>query len=359
MNVPASAPGGFRRVVRHFAPSWFAAVMGTGVVSITSFHYGETYPLLRSVGTWLHGLNLVLFVLLFVPWTLRWLMERQAAVAALRHPIMGQFYATFGIALLVLAGECLLYGHPLALSATLWGLGVIFSVLFSFAAFWLQFHGQQMELEHVTPGMFIPPVGLVVVPLAGQALLPQVPAGWRELILVANVASLGAGSFLWLGLMALTVHRFVLAKRLPGMLLPTIWINLGPIGVVSLDLIALAQGLPLPGARETLPVLALMLWGFGLWWFAMALLITLAYWRRGELPFSLAWWAFTFPLGAYAAASHRLGSLFGLESVWAIGFAAYLVLLVLWTAAFLGSLRGVVSGKLFLDPPAPSPSAAP
>lgn len=356
MNVPAPAPSGFRRVVRNFAPSWFAAVMGTGVVSITSFHYGETYPLLRTFGIWVHGLNLVLFALLVVPWTLRWFMERHAALAALRHPVMGPFYATFAIALMVLAGECLLYGHSLPLAATLWGLGVISGLLFSFVAFWLQFHGEQTNLDHVTPGMFIPPVGLVVVPLAGTVLLPQAPEGWRELMLVTNVASLGAGGFLWLGLLALTVHRFILGKRMPGMLLPTVWINLGPIGVMSLGAIGLAQVLPLSGVRETFPVLAFLLWGFGLWWFVMALVITLAYWWRGELPFSLTWWGFTFPLGAYAAASHRLGTLFGLNSIWVIGFAAYVVLLILWTVAFLGSLRGVFNGKLFADPPPPSPS---
>lgn len=356
MNVSASAPGGFRRVVRNFAPSWFAAVMGTGVVSMTSFHYGDTYPVLRSFGGWVHGLNLLMFVLMLVPWTLRWLLAREAALAALRHPVMGQFYATFGIALMVLAGACLLYGQPYALAVSLWSVGVAASLIFSFTSFWLQFQGEQTALEHVTPGMFIPPVGLVVVPLAGQALLPQAPEGWRELMLVTNVASLGAGSFLWLGLLALTVHRFILGKRMPGMLLPTVWINLGPIGVISLGLVGLAQVLPLSGVRETLPVLALLLWGFGLWWFVMALFITLAYWRRGELPFSLTWWAFTFPLGAYAAASHRLGTLFGLDSVWGIGFAAFVLLLGLWAAALLGSLRGVLSGKLFADPPpAPGP----
>jgi tellurite resistance protein TehA-like permease len=82
----------------------------------------------------------------------------------------------------------------------------------------------------------------------------------------------------------------------------------------------------------------------------MALLLTLAYKRRGELPFSLTWWAFTFPLGAFTAASYRLSTVFHLDSLWGLGLATYGLLLFLWSAALINSVMGVVSGKLFMPP---------
>jgi C4-dicarboxylate transporter/malic acid transport protein len=344
---------GFRRIVRNFAPAWFTAVMGTGGLAIASFHFAEVYPVLRTVGSGLHLFNLILCAVLLLPWTLRWLLYPAAALGTLRHPVMGQFYATLPIGLLLLSAGVLLYGQPTPLAATLWTLGALATIFFSFVAFWVQFHGEHITLDHVTPGLFMPPVGLVVIPLAGQLLLGQMQAG-REWVLVLSVGALGAGLFLWLSLLALTVHRFLLGRPLPGALLPTVWINLAPIGVISADLVGLAQVLPLSGLRETFPVLALLLWGFGVWWFVMALALTLRYWRRGELPFALTWWAFTFPLAAFAAASHRLSTLFGLDTVWAVGFAAYVLLVLFWLAAFIGSVRGVVSGRLFTDPAPPA-----
>ena len=40
-----------------------------------------------------------------------------------------------------------------------------------------------------------------------------------------------------------------------------------------------------------------ILWGYGAWWLALAMLKTLRYLREG-LPFNLGWWGFTFPLGS-------------------------------------------------------------
>ncbi|MEF9672796.1 C4-dicarboxylate ABC transporter, partial [Pseudomonas sp. PCH446] len=54
-------------------------------------------------------------------------------------------------------------------------------------------------------------------------------------------------------------------------------------------------------------IAGIILWGLGLWWMLMAVLITLRYLRRG-IPFNLGWWGFTFPLGVYALATLKLGS---------------------------------------------------
>ncbi|MBU2736938.1 C4-dicarboxylate ABC transporter, partial [Acidithiobacillus caldus ATCC 51756] len=38
-------------------------------------------------------------------------------------------------------------------------------------------------------------------------------------------------------------------------------------------------------------LVALVLWGFGLWWMVMAVAFTLRYLREG-LPFNMGWWGF-------------------------------------------------------------------
>lgn len=55
------------------------------------------------------------------------------------------------------------------------------------------------------------------------------------------------------------------------------------------------------------PAFGLVLWGFGLWWLALATAITLRYFHAG-VPFNLGWWGYIFPLGVYTVATFRLGT---------------------------------------------------
>jgi tellurite resistance protein TehA-like permease len=89
---------------------------------------------------------------------------------------------------------------------------------------------------------------------------------------------------------------------------------------------------------------AALLWGFGLWWLGAAILLLAGYLRVGKLPYSVGSWAFTFPLGAYAAAT------LALARAWQSGiledFAAVLFVLlsVFWVVVSAGTLRAIRSG---------------
>ena len=337
----------FSTVVQHFAPGWFAAVMGTGALAITSFHFGREVPLLGAWGWFLHYANFLLFAVLAVPWLGRWLFRREAALATLRHPVQAFFYPTFSIALLILAAQSVVFHGPSNGALVLWWAGALLTYGFSFLVLFHVFRGEHIALDHVTPGMYIPPVGLVVIPMAGGPLLPIQPEALRELATVVNVLGLGAGMGMYVSFLALTLFRFVLHKPVQGMLTPTVWIQLAPIGVIVVSLLNLVEQMPGGLSREPFVVFALLLWGFGVWWSLMCLFLTAAARRAGQLPFALSWWAFTFPLGAFVAASLRLSSLTQWSSIWSIGFAAYLLLNLFWVVTLVHTLRGVRSGKLF------------
>jgi tellurite resistance protein TehA-like permease len=49
---------------------------------------------------------------------------------------------------------------------------------------------------------------------------------------------------------------------------------------------------------------ALILWAFGLPWLFFAFASVL---KSGRFPFNMGWWAFTFPVGAYAMGTCQLG----------------------------------------------------
>jgi C4-dicarboxylate transporter/malic acid transport protein len=353
MNAPQLASDPARalpvgpNVIRDFAPGWFAAVMGTGVLATTLHAYAGRFPALDVPASLLHWANIALFIALAVPWLARWVRFPAAAIATLRHPVHAHFYPTFSIALLVLAMQFLAIARQPEIALGLWAAGAALTALFSVVVLAIVFQGESVTLDHVTPGMFIPPVGLVVIPVAGAPLAAMAPEGWRETLLVANWAALGAGTFLYLALLGLTTFRFVLHKPVTGPLVPTVWINLGPLGVIPLSLVSLGEAMPALGATGALHAAALLMWGFGLWWLAMASVLTIAAYRRGALPFALSWWALTFPLGAFVAASQRLGSLLDLAPIYFIGLAALALLAAFWTVTLARTVRGAASGALF------------
>lgn len=346
-TAPQAGRTTFGSVMQNFAPGWFAAVMGTGALALSSHQFGLAWPALEVWALLLHYANFLLFAVLAVPWLGRWIFRREAALQTLRHPVQAFFYPTFSIALLILAAQTTVIDRPSVFGLLLWWVGALLTYAFSFLVLYQVFRGEHVGLDHVSPGMYIPPVGLVVIPLAGGPLMALQPEFLREPALVINYLGLGAGIGMYVSFLALTLFRFVLHKPLPGLLTPTVWIQLAPIGVIIVSLLNLVEQTPGWGKAGGLVVFALLLWGFGVWWSLMCIFLTLAARRAGQLPFALSWWAFTFPLGAFVAASLRLNGLTQWPTIWAIGFAAYLLLNVLWGVTLVKTLRGVYSGALF------------
>ena len=350
MSVPASTPAAFPSfadISRSFAPGWFAAVMATGVLALTAHSLSGRWPFMAPLVQGLHWFNVLLFCVLSVPWLTRWLRYHEAAMMTLRHPVQASFYPTFAIAMLVLAAQWLaIVGMPIVALVFWWG-GTALLFVFSFAVLFHMFRGEHVDLEHVTPAKFIPAVGLVVIPVAGGPLLELQTGALRELGLLANVVGLGAGTLMYLGLLGLTLQRKLLAKPAVGILTPTAWIHLAPLGVIPVSLLNVLDQLPFAVAREPFLFISLLLWGFGVWWLVMAALLTNAARRAGQMPFALSWWGFTFPLGAFVAASLRLSPLTGIGGVDTVGVACWLLLLAVWSVTLLRTVRGVISGAVF------------
>ena len=138
------------------------------------------------------------------------------------------------------------------------------------------------------------------------------------------------------------------------------FLALGPIGTGALGLLLLGADAPHAFAGAGLagigPVAAgigviggAMLWGYGLWWLALAVLMTLRYLREG-MPFNLGWCGFTFPLGVYAVSTLALARATHLEFLFAIGGLLVACLAALWAIVAGRTLHGAWQGHLFVSP---------
>jgi C4-dicarboxylate transporter/malic acid transport protein len=337
----------FSDISRNFAPGWFAAVMGSGALAMTTHSLAAFWPLLEWPAVLLHWFSSMLFVVLAVPWLVRWLRFPAAALGTLRHPVQADFYPTFSIALLVLAAQWLNFAPGTGLAPWLWWAGVGLHFIFSFAVLFQMFSGESVAVDHVTPAKFIPAVGLVVMPLAGGPLLAQMTGAARDWVLTVNFIGLGAGSMIYMGLLGMTLTRKYLHKPARGVLTPTVWIHLAPLSMIPVSLANLLEQLPWPAARQAAMVFMLVFWGCAVWWLVMACLLTLSARAAGQLPFALSWWGFTFPLGSFVGESLRLHQLLGWSSFQLIAAAAWLLLCGLWSVTLLKTLRRAASGEIF------------
>ena len=293
------------RFIRPMAPGWFASVMGTAVTSLAltlaSHAAADAGPALAApvalAASALHWLAIAMMSVLGIAAVYRLIRHGDAVMEQLRHPVEGSFYATFPIAMLVMAAVWTIRGVSPALIAPLWWTGALGTFAVSYLVLFGLFTSERLKLGMVTPAHFIPAVGLVVIPVAGAPLAAASEGILRELAFALNMTGFGAGVFMYVGLLALTMARHFL--------------------------------------------------GAALWWLVLAVSMTIRNRRQGKLPFALSWWAFVFPIGACSVLAYRVSEFLALEVLPLVASGLTLLALFVWSAAALGTVRGIRTGAIF------------
>lgn len=193
------------RFIRPMAPGWFASVMGTAVTSLAltlaSHAAADAGPALAApvalAASALHWLAIAMMSVLGIAAVYRLIRHGDAVMEQLRHPVEGSFYATFPIAMLVMAAVWTIRGVSPALIAPLWWTGALGTFAVSYVVLFGLFTSERLKLGMVTPAHFIPAVGLVVIPVAGAPLAAASEGVLRELAFALNMTGFGAGVFMY------------------------------------------------------------------------------------------------------------------------------------------------------------------
>lgn len=324
--------------LKFLAPAWFSLVMGLAGLSLAwqraSAAMGE---LAQGFALALGALALAVFVALGLFSLLRLQRYGQAWAEDLKHPVRHAFVAAIPIGLLLLVTVGVALAGPQAWLLPLWWLGsltLLGVTLWVLARWWRPKEG--LAWPALTPALFIPIVGNVLVPLAG------VPLGQAEW----SAAQFGIGLLFWPLVLVLLLVRIAVNGLWPERLLPAGFILIAPPAVIGLA--ALQLGAP--------PLLAWLAWGmalFSLLWAATLLP------RIAKLPFGVPHWAMSFPLAAFAALTLRLAELRTLASghgglMLLLGVLALAAASLVITGLALATMRGLRDGSLL----APEPVAA-
>ncbi|MED7670720.1 TDT family transporter [Pseudomonas moraviensis subsp. stanleyae] len=356
-----------REVIRQFTPNWFAATMGTGVLALALAQLPLGISGLRAVAEALWLFNIVLFTLFTAAYAARWILFFDEARRIFGHSTVSMFFGTIPMGLATIINGFLLFGLPrwgdgvIQLVEVLWWIDVAMSLACGVLIPYMMFTRQEHSIDQMTAVWLLPVVAAEVAAASGGLLAPHLTDAHAQLIVLTTSYVLWAFSLpVAFSILTILLLRMALHKLPHENMAASSWLALGPIGTGALGMLLLGGEAPaifaangLPGVGEIASGLGLVagitLWGFGLWWMLMALLITVRYLRDG-IPFNLGWWGFTFPLGVYSLATLKLASILDLTFFTVFGSVLVILLAAMWLIVGKRTVQGAWRGELFVSP---------
>ena len=356
-----------REVIRQFTPNWFAATMGTGVLALALAQLPVAIPGLHAVAEGLWLFNILLFTLFTFAYAARWILFFDEARRIFGHSTVSMFFGTIPMGLATIINGFLLFGLPrwgegvIHLAEVLWWLDVAMSLACGVLIPYMMFTRQEHSIDQMTAVWLLPVVAAEVAAASGGLLAPHLADAHAQLVVLTTSYVLWAFSLpVAFSILTILLLRMALHKLPHENMAASSWLALGPIGTGALGMLLLGSDAPaifaangLPGIGEIAAGLGLVagitLWGFGLWWMLMALLITARYLRDG-IPFNLGWWGFTFPLGVYSLATLKLASTLNLGFFSVVGCVLVSLLAVMWLIVGKRTVQGAWRGELFVSP---------
>jgi len=364
-KIPQRAPR-LIRTIRQFTPNWFTATMGTGIVALAVNQFPLRVPGLHAIGQTLWLLNILLFTLFSALYAARWILFPAEASRIFGHSVMSMFFGAIPMGLATILNGFLAFGIPLwgeeAVEAAraLWWIDASMAVLCGVAVPFLMFTRQDHSIEKMTAVWLLPVVAAEVTAASGGLLAPHLADAEPLRIVMLSYALWAFSVPIALSILVILVLRLIVHKLPHREMAASGWLALGPIGTGALGLLLLGADAPhafaAAGLAEIGQVAAgigviggAMLWGYGLWWLALAVLMTVRYIREG-MPFNLGWWGFTFPLGVYAVGTLALARATHLDFLFAVGGVLIVCLVGFWLVVAARTLHGAWHGYLFVSP---------
>ncbi|WP_426996911.1 tellurite resistance/C4-dicarboxylate transporter family protein [Pseudarthrobacter sp. N5] len=331
-------------------PGYFAAVMATGIVSISARLLGHA-----ALAEVLLVCTIGAFILLLAAYVTRAVLFPRRFALSLRMPGTAVTYFTVVAGTNVLATGLL--AHSLWIPALVMGVvAFLIWLVLTYGLFCdIVLAGNRPLLREITGVWLVWVVGTQSVAVLATTLAPQLPgASGQEMLGVAGVLFWSVGVVLYLILVVIIFLRLFLIETTSEEMGPAYWILMGATAIsvrAAAGILALGDSAPTALLKEMRPFvvgLSVVLWSFGSWFIPMLVLFGL--WRYFVRGYSWSYepklWSVVFPLGMYAVASATLGRAINfdfmpaLASVWVwVGVAGWSAVVVLMLLSLVGSLR--------------------
>lgn len=340
-------------------PNWFASVMGTGIIANAAAGLPIFGHQLQGFALMVWLVATAMLLLLFVVKSVELARHFHLTRKHFDDVVMAQFFGAPPMAILTIAGGFVLLGpdilgqeNAINIAWVLWFLGTAGGLITAVLIPYRLFTHFRVQQDSAFGGWLMPVVPPMVSAAIGALLIPYAPEGeWQKTMLFSCYAMFGLSLIAAMIITTLIWSRLAHVGTSGGTRVPTLWIILGPLGqsITAAGALAThARGVVDQSLATGMKVISILLgvplWGFAVFWSALATLLTVRA-IRNKMPFSLTWWAFTFPVGTCVTGTAQLA--FHTELV-AFSYAAVMLffgLIGAWIIATLGTLKGLTQGS--------------
>ncbi|HHH52215.1 MAG TPA: C4-dicarboxylate ABC transporter [Bacteroidetes bacterium] len=295
--------------IKNFPVSFFSVILGLAGFTI-ALQKAELILNIPINLSYLFGtITMVLFILISIIYLVKIFKFNDDVKEEFNHPIKLSFFPTFSISLLLLS-IAYLSANPI-LSKYLWVFGTVIHLIFTIKILTIYIQHTKFEIKHMSPAWFIPPVGNILVPVAGvNHFSPEI--SWFFFSI---------GLFFWIILLVIFFNRIIFHEPLAEKLLPTLFILIAPPAVGFISFVKLT------GEINTF---SKILYYFSLF---LVLLLSAQLNMFKKIKFFLSWWAYSFPTAAITIAStlmyHKTNiSIFKYISMLNLGVLSLVVILL-------------------------------
>lgn len=254
-------------------------VMGLSGFTIAAERAEEMFALSFRFSIVVLALSAILFVVLTAAYGAKVIRFRQSVAEELDHPVTLSLFPTFSISLILLSIAMLPFSGRGSLVLCIVGTALHLALTLLVLSRWI--NHTAFDIQHSNPSWFIPVVGNILVPIAG------IPHGFREI----SWFFFSVGLLFWVVLLTIVVYRVIFYPPLPERLVPTFFILIAPPSVGFISYFKLTGSLDVFGRILFYAAM-----------FFMALLLSL-FRKFVGIRFFLSWWAYSFPIAAFAIAS--------------------------------------------------------
>ncbi|WP_294614562.1 SLAC1 anion channel family protein [uncultured Roseovarius sp.] len=271
-----------------------------------------------------HGFTMVIFAIVALLYLAKGLRHPGAVVAEWRHPVKLAFFPAISIALVLMA-VVMLDPAP-GLARAMWLVAVPLQLVLTVSVVSRWIGARSFQHGHLTPAWFIPSVGNVIVAIGG------VPLGYVEISWFFT----SVGLIFWIVFLVLVMNRLIFHDPLPQRLQPTLVILIAPPSVGFLAWVALV------GEVDSFARVLLN----GAYIFTLIVAVQLPSLLR--LPFSLAFWALSFPMAGVTIASFVYGDATGSAGQRVVGLGLLAVLCVIILALLFRTAVALRNNEVFV-----------
>ncbi len=356
-----------REMIRQVTPNWFAVTMGTGILALVLPQVSGAGVLLHDIGEGLWLFNIFLFVVFSLLYAARWILFWNEARKIFSHSIVSMFIGTIPMGLATIINGFIYFGLPrwgsdmTFVAQWLWIIDVIFSLGCAVLIPYFMFTRQEHEIDKMTAVWLLPIVAAEVAEVSGAQLVPHLYNTQTQYwILIASYILWAYSVPIAFGILTILFLRMALHRLPPNSMAASSWLSIGPIGTGALGMLLLGADAPAIFASQGMVgigqiaegfglIVGTLLWGAGMWWLLLAMLITIRYFRTG-VPFNLGWWGYIFPLGVYAVATLKLGVLLKITVFSIFGTGLVVILAGMWFFVMLLTIYEGWRGRLFFSP---------